>query len=170
MLTSKQIEFCKQVSMAISATEAYKIAYKSNSPGTCKVNGSKLLKSPEIKAKIEELKSLNKEVVKKATQKAVDKQVTREIASPAERMEVLTKTMRGQLKIQKAIVIGGKVKMISVEPDHTDRRNAIAELNKMDGEYAAAKTEIKQTNLNYNTELLSDEEIKRIAQSLEEQV
>jgi len=65
----------------------------------------------------------------------------RQIADANERKEVLTKIMRGQIKLKKPMAIGSKLKMITVTPDWMDRKNAIAELNKMEGDYAATKGE-----------------------------
>lgn len=66
------------------------------------------------------------------------------IMTSDERKELLTKIANGQLKIKKLFVVNGKIKEHLSEPDHTDRKNAVAELNKMDGSYAPAK--LAQTN------------------------
>lgn len=142
-LTSKQIEFCKLISLGKSGTKAYAAAFKSKSPTTNKVNASKLLKRAEIASEVNRLKELNREIVKNANQKAADKVSEFEIATVAERMDILTKICRGDI-VQ---VITRTVEGVSVEyqetPSFTDRKNAIAELNKMDGSYTPVKNEVK---------------------------
>jgi hypothetical protein len=58
-------------------------------------------------------------------------------------MEMLSKIAKGEVKIKKPFVIAGKIMEYPSEPDHNDRTKAIAELNKMDGSYAATKTDLK---------------------------
>jgi len=64
------------------------------------------------------------------------------IMSANERKEYLTKIIKGQIKVKRPFVIAGEIKEFAVEPDQADRLKAIAELNKMEGDYAPAKTEI----------------------------
>ena len=64
----------------------------------------------------------------------------------AERMEIPTKIARGNIKLGKPMVVDKVIQVIEVVPDYMDRKNAIAELNKMDGNYAAAKADITTTN------------------------
>lgn len=61
------------------------------------------------------------------------------IMTSDERKELLTKIAKGEIKIKRPFVIAGKIMEYMAEPDHTDRRNAVAELNKMGGDYAPAK-------------------------------
>jgi hypothetical protein len=64
------------------------------------------------------------------------------ILSIAERKEILTQIALGQLTITKPINVGGKVEYVACEPDYTDRRQAIAELNRIDGSYQPIRTDI----------------------------
>ena len=64
------------------------------------------------------------------------------IMSIVERQHILSQIARGEIMLRKPIVVKGEIQHIEVAPDWTDRRNAIAELNKMDG---AAQPE-KETN------------------------
>ena len=64
------------------------------------------------------------------------------IMDKEERMEVLTKIARGQLTYHKEVATkDGPVEIIA-KPDFVDRKAAIAELNKMDGDYAPVKKDI----------------------------
>lgn len=62
-----------------------------------------------------------------------------EIMDSVERKEILTKMARGEIVLQKPFAVGGEIRLIEVVPDYTDRRGAINELNKMDGEHAPTK-------------------------------
>lgn len=146
MLTLKQNEFCKLIASGMSALESYAVAYKNNSQGTCKVNGSKLLKSDLIQEKIKEFQEINKQITNKAIEKVSDKLAKEDFADIAERKRVLTQIVRGEIPLKKAMVVNGAIELIEVVPDWMDRRNAIAELNKMDGDYAPIKQDTKITS------------------------
>jgi len=64
----------------------------------------------------------------------------------AERMDVLSKIAGGEIPLFKPMVVNGEIQMVDVVPDWMDRKNAIAELNKMDGSYSATKTEVAITD------------------------
>ncbi len=63
------------------------------------------------------------------------------ILSKHERMLILTQIALGEIPLQKPIVCAGEIKQIEVVPNWMDRKNAISELNKMDGSYAPIKQE-----------------------------
>jgi hypothetical protein len=67
------------------------------------------------------------------------------ILTSIERQEILSKIALGQLPLKKLIVCDGIIEEREVVPDWMDRKNAIAELNKMDGSYSPAKV-----NMNIN--------------------
>ena len=68
-----------------------------------------------------------------------------QIADVLERKEILTQISRGQIPLRKAIVVNSALEYYDVVPDWMDRRAAIAELNKMEGDYAATKIESEVT-------------------------
>ena len=70
------------------------------------------------------------------------KQRAARILSVVERKEILTQIALGQLTITKPIVVAGKVEHVPCEPDYTDRRLAIAELNRIDGSYQPLRADI----------------------------
>lgn len=77
----------------------------------------------------------------------VDKQAAIEARKKAimtanERKELLTKLINGEIKAKRPFVIGGKIMEYPEEPTHRDRISAIAELNKMDGDYAPTKSDV----------------------------
>jgi len=83
--------------------------------------------------------------IKVLTQQAVVQEIEMRkinILSIIERQEILSKIARGEITIRKPVIINGKTKWLKVAPDWTDRRNAIIELNKMDGLYQTIKGSI----------------------------
>lgn len=90
--------------------------------------------------------AMQKEVsaIKKGTRNIIDKEIEarkEKIMGALERQEVLTAIARGEIPLQKPMVCDGLIQKIEVVPDWMDRKNAIAELNKMDGAYAPSKAE-----------------------------
>lgn len=62
-----------------------------------------------------------------------------DIMSAIERKHILTQIARGQIPLKKPMVVDKVIQEVEVVPDWMDRKLAIAELNKMDGEYAPIK-------------------------------
>lgn len=147
-LNFKQLEFCKHVSLGKTAAQAYQIAFPNAGSGTCAVNSSGLLKKPLIQAEIKRLQELNRDIVTQANKGSLSVVPEGEIIDRAKRMHILSQIATGALRIQK--VFGSEIGPVSmeVEPDYSDRKSAIAELNKMDGQYAAEKVEHKINTLN----------------------
>jgi hypothetical protein len=83
-----------------------------------------------------------RKVVEVAQDAKVSEIAQKDIMSKADRMEFLTKTAKGEIKVKKPFVVSGKIMEYPSEPDHSDRLKAIAELNKMEGDYAPTKTDI----------------------------
>jgi len=68
------------------------------------------------------------------------------ILTVAERKDILSKMAIGELVSQQIVIIQGSPDLMEVKPSHADRRAAIAELNKMGGDYSPMKTELTLTN------------------------
>ena len=64
----------------------------------------------------------------------------RDIMRSDERKEYLTKVIRGEIAIKKLIIVAGVIEYHDISPDHKERIAALAELNKMEGDYAPAKS------------------------------
>jgi hypothetical protein len=64
------------------------------------------------------------------------------IMSKQERMEVLSAIARSELDLAKEVVTALGIETLNVKPDYNDRKAAIAELNKMEGDYAPVKTDL----------------------------
>jgi len=123
-------------------SEAYVLTNpnKNLTKGTIKVESSKLAKKYALL--INEERERLRKVVEAANDSKVSEIAQMNIMGKAERMELLTKMAKGQLKIKTPVVIAGKIMEYPAEPTASDRRAAIAELNKMDGSYAPAESKI----------------------------
>ena len=80
--------------------------------------------------------------VNEGIEKAI-KERTGKIMSVIERQEILTAIGRGELEREEVFIDKGQPKKIKVKPDFNDMKGGIAELNKMGGDYAATKSEVK---------------------------
>jgi len=145
-ISSKHIEFINLVASGISQTDAYKVTCgnKAVTSSVAKVKGSQLAK------KYADLIAQERERLRKVVEAANDSKVSEiaqmNIMGKAERMELLTKMAKGEMKIKTPVVIAGKIMEYPAEPTASDRRAAIAELNKMDGSYAPAESKISLTD------------------------
>mgnify|MGYP000579525102 CR=1 FL=1 len=82
------------------------------------------------------------ERIQAGTEQKVQKEVEArklEIMDVLERKAILTQIARGEIKLKKLIVVDKGIEEREVVPDWMDRKNAINELNKMDGGHAPAK-------------------------------
>lgn len=153
MLTAKQVAFCKEIANGKNATAAYQVAFNTKNRTTATVNASKLLKGKAIKDKVKELQSVAKRITAKAQKEAVNKVATEEVMTVAERMKVLSKIARGEIPLIKPMSCDGVIQEIEMVPDWMDRKNAIAELNKMDGSYAPTKQDLTISNTKISVKL-----------------
>ena len=141
-LPSKHIEFVQLVAKGVQQEEAYRltIGNKDTTSGSARAQGSKLAKKYALL--INEERERLRKVVEAANDSKVSEIAQMNIMGKAERMELLTKMAKGELKIKTPFVIAGKIMEYPAEPTASDRRAAIAELNKMAGDYAPAKQDI----------------------------
>ena len=141
-LPSKHIEFVQLVAKGVQQEEAYRltIGNKDTTSGSARAQGSKLAKKYAVL--INEERERLRKVVEAANDSKVSEIAQMNIMGKAERMELLTKMAKGELKIKTPFVIAGKIMEYPAEPTASDRRAAIAELNKMAGDYAPAKQDI----------------------------
>lgn len=141
-LAPKHSEFIMLVAGGTNQSEAYVLTNpnKNLTKGTIKVESSKLAKKYALL--INEERERLRKVVEAANDSKVSEIAQMNIMGKAERMELLTKMAKGELKIKTPFVIAGKIMEYPAEPTASDRRAAIAELNKMAGDYAPAKQDI----------------------------
>jgi hypothetical protein len=145
-ISAKHSEFIMLVAGGTNQSEAYVLTNpnKNLTKGTIKVESSKLAKKYALL--INEERERLRKVVEAANDSKVSEIAQMNIMGKAERMELLTKMAKGELKIKTPFVIAGKIMEYPAEPTASDRRAAIAELNKMAGDYAPAKTETTITD------------------------
>ena len=84
--------------------------------------------------------SIKKELMAVDTQSAIEAR-KKAIMTSDDRKELLTKIATGEFRFKKPFVINGKIMEYSSEPDVVERMKAIAELNKMEGDYAPSKVD-----------------------------
>jgi hypothetical protein len=142
----KHTKFIELVASGIEQDKAYikAVAQKNIKGNTARSKGSILAK--KYAKEIQEQRQLVKAAIDKAASTVVTDIAKKNILSTAERMEMLSKIAKGEVKIKKPFVIAGKIMEYPSEPDHADRTKAIAELNKMDGSYAPAETKTTITD------------------------
>ena len=88
-----------------------------------------------------EWQELKKHAQIEQIQANVKDQLKTAVMSKQERLEYLTKIAKAEIKVIKPFVISGKIMEYKMEPDATERMKAIAELNKMQGDYSPIKQE-----------------------------
>lgn len=141
-LSPKHIEFINLVAKGETQASAYKLSLgkKGVSKQVSEVKGCQLSKKYAVL--IAQERERLKKVVEAANDTKVSEIAQKRIMSSAERMEWLTKMVDGTIKAKRPFVVGGKIMEYPEEPSHADRVKALAELNKMDGSYAAQKQDI----------------------------
>lgn len=139
---ANHVEFIRLVSTGTNQMDAYKLTNGNPkvTEGAAKTGGSKLAK--KYAKEISEAQQLNKEIVEQANVNAIVKTSEMRIISAARRMEILSDIAEGLIPLNKPMVCDGVIELVSIVPDWTDRKNAIAELNKMTGDHAATKTDV----------------------------
>ena len=94
--------------------------------------------SKRFKARLDAIEEATTKVAVSMEVKALKKA----ILSKHERQEILTQIAKGEIPLVKHIVCDGIIQEVDVVPAWADRRAAIAELNKMEGDYAPIKKDI----------------------------
>ena len=94
--------------------------------------------SKRYKARLDAIEEATTKVAVSMEIKALKKA----ILSKHERQEILTQIAKGEIPLVKHIVCDGVIQEVDVVPAWADRRAAIAELNKMEGDYAPVKKDI----------------------------
>ena len=138
----KHLEFIRLVANGETQSNAYKLSVgkKGVSRQVSEVKVSQLAKKYAVL--IDEERERVRKVIEAANDTKVAEIAQKRIMSSAERMEWLTMMADGTIKAKRPFVVAGKIMEYPEEPSHADRIRALAELNKMDGSYAPAKTEV----------------------------
>jgi hypothetical protein len=141
-ISAEHIEFIRLVANGSEQDKAYMVTIGNNkvTGATARSKGSALAK--KYAQEIVKAKDLNKSIVDQVNKDTISKVAKGSIISAVERMEILTKIAKGEIPLKKHMVCDGVIEEVEVVPDWMDRKNAIAELNKMDGSYAATKADL----------------------------
>lgn len=159
--TTIQIEFIKKFLRKGDKRKAIMAKYAKKWQNTSDRTFDRRLKAAEDAMEIENRSIQAKvelEVAKEIEVRKLD------IMDAVERKAILTQIARGEIPLKKAMVVDKFIEYIEVAPDWMDRKNAIAELNKMEGAYAP-----ESKNLNVNVPNLdaiksaSFEELEKLA-------
>lgn len=141
-ISQKHKDFIRLVAEGSEQDKAYKLTVGNNkvTSATARVKGSQLAK------KYADLIQLEKEKLSKVVEEARNSKVAeieeKSLMSKIERIELLNKMAKGELEVETVFIVGGKPIKLKTKPTQTDVRAAIAEINKMCGDYAPQKTDI----------------------------
>lgn len=144
MISKAHQKFIKLVAEGYQLKESYSLTFpnKNLTNGTIKVESSKLAKKYAKEIELEKKKV--SAIVEESQKKIVAQIEEKRIMTIAERMEWLSKVALGEIRVKQPFVIAGKIMEYPAEPSISDRKAAIAELNKIDGSYAP--TQVNQQN------------------------
>ncbi len=144
MLTAKQEQFVKNIIDGMSQADAYRNAYPNQrmSDKTIYENASRLMNNSKIIARLKELR---------------DQLAKPTIMSAQERLEFLTKIIKGEKGETVVQMIDGEAVEVEAPASLKNKLNAIDIMNKMQGEYVQ-KVEAEVTKeVVINIELSEDE-------------
>lgn len=106
----------------------------------------------------DELAQINEQAGKHVAEEIQDRKL--QMLTVAQRLDILTRIATGQIKLDKYMVADGVIETVEVTSDYNERKAAIAEINKMCGDYAPQKTDITTNgqSINPTTVFPGDEE------------
>ncbi len=85
---------------------------------------------------------LIKDELAKVSVEQAKESLKKQILTADERKEILSKIALGELEAEILLVTKDGIKKAKQKPSHNDMKGAIAELNKMEGDYAATKQDV----------------------------
>ena len=143
MLTDKQEQFCRNIIEGMSQADAYRQAYPNNNMAdkTIQENACRLAKKPAVKARIKELR---------------DQLAKPTIMTAQERLEYLTRVIKGEEPEKEAHIVEGELIEYDVPSSIKTRLNALDIMNKMQGEYVQKIEADVASEVNIRIELSED--------------
>jgi phage terminase small subunit len=141
MLTAKQEKFVQGIIEGKSQAEAYRSAYNCEkmSDNAIYREASLLIDTPKIAQRLKELR----EQMMKPT-----------IMSAQERLEYLTRVIKGEEPEREAHIVNGEMVEVEVPSTIKTRLTALDLMNKMQGEYVQKVEAEVNTSVNINVELV----------------
>ncbi len=145
MLTANQEKFVKCIIDGMSQSDAYRSAYstKNMSDKTIWESASKLIKTPKVSARLQELRN---------------EMMTPAVMSAQERLELLTRIARGEEPEKIVQFVNGERFEHEIPASLKARREAIDTINKMTGEYVQKVVADVDTTYSINIDLVDDDE------------
>lgn len=143
MLTAKQEQFVKSIIDGMSQADAYRSAYDTSrmADKTVHEKASRLMSDDKVRARLQELR---------------DQMMTPSIMTAQERLEYLTRVVKGIETEEVTEYDDGELVKLNQPASIKTRLNAIDLMNKMSGEYVQ-KVQAEVTNaVNINIELSDD--------------
>ena len=143
MLTAKQEEFCKGIIEGKSQADAYRSAYscKRMSDKTIWENASRLMANSNVIARVQELR---------------DQIAKSSIMTAQERLEYLTRVIKGEEKEKILQYDNGEAVEVEITPSLRTRLNAVDIMNKMQGEYTQKVVADVSSEVTINIELTDE--------------
>ena len=143
MLTAKQEEFCKGIIEGKSQADAYRSAYscKRMSDKTIWENASRLMANSNVIARVQELR---------------DQIAKSSIMTAQERLEYLTRVIKGEEKEKILQYDNGEAVEVEISPSLRTRLNAVDIMNKMQGEYTQKVVADVSSEVTINIELTDE--------------
>ena len=122
MLTAKQEQFVKNIIDGMSQADAYRNAYDTSrmADKTVHEKASRLMADDKVRARLQELR---------------EQMMTPSIMSARERLEYLTRVIKGEELEQYVTYVDGERVLEDQPPSIKTRLNALDIMNKMQGEY-----------------------------------
>lgn len=145
MLTANQEKFVKCIIDGMSQSDAYRASYstKNMSDKTVWESASKLMKTPKVSARLQELRN---------------EMMTPAVMSAQERLELLSRIARGKEPEKEMYFSNGEMIEYNRPASLRTRREAIDTINKMTGEYVQKVVADVDTTYSINIDLVDDDE------------
>ena len=143
MLTDKQENFARAVALeGMTQADAYRSAYNTENMSDAVIynEASALASHHEVSVRINELRSMT---------------LTPKVMSAQERLEWLTRVVKGEEKERRVIADGD---VVDCEADLNAKMKAIDIMNKMQGEYVTKVEADVKGDMNISIELVDDDE------------
>ena len=143
MLTPKRETFACKIVEGMTQADAYRAAYNTSKMAdkTIWENASRLMADDKVKARVAELRA---QIASKS------------VMTAQERLEYLTRVVRGVEKEIVPQIVNGKVIEVEVPTAIKTRLDALDKMNKMTGEYVQKVEAEVNTDFTINIELTDD--------------
>lgn len=143
MLTPKREEFARKIVEGMTQADAYRSAYdcKRTSDKSIWEKASRLMADPEVRTRVQELR---------------DKIALESVMTAQERLEYLTRVIKGEEKEKTVQIVDGEPVEVEMPSALRTKLTAVDLMNKMQGEYVQKVQAEIENAVNINIELSDD--------------